>query len=407
MIDAMTMNNNYSHLRAPGVIERPPLVRRSPRVVAGVARGLSVHLGGSVVAWRWTFFLAIPFFGAGLFAYMILAVLMPKDPGLSGYQRRLAPKLELEQKIDNPARKPLILTALILLASAIGIVLVSSGYGSNLIPFLIVLAGAGIAWSHPISSDSAPIGWTITGALIAVSGALTLTSTQYGFYQTVASLGVGLAVLIALAVVIVPVLLHNRTQLQDIYVQRIREAERADIAAHLHDSVLQTLALIRSRADSPDEVASLARAQERDLRRYLYSDRADAGTSVADDISRIAADIDQRFHTEIDVVITGDAVPSARTHALLGASREALTNAAKHAPGKISLFAQLGEEVCEVFVRDRGPGFDVDSIPADRAGIRDSIRGRIAKVNGEVEIRSPLPSGGSEIRMRVVKEDKS
>ncbi|WP_247645248.1 ATP-binding protein [Arcanobacterium buesumense] len=407
MIDVMTRNNDYSHLRAPGVSERPALTRRSPRVIAGVARGLSVHLGGSVVAWRWAFVLATPFFGVGVMAYVVLAVSMPQDSGLCARRRRLIPALANTPEVKNTNRRPLFLTALILLASAVGIALVNGGYGGNLIPVLIILAGAGIAWSHPVGNDSAPIGWTITGALIAISGALTFTSTQYGFYQTMASLGVGLAVVAALAVVVLPVLLHNRTQLRDEYTQRIRESERADIAAHLHDSVLQTLALIRSRADSPEEVASLARAQERDLRRYLYSDRAVEGTSVADDIAHIAADTDEKFHTEIDVVVTGDAQPSSLTQALLGASREALTNAAKHAPGKISLFAQLSDEVCEVFVRDRGPGFDVDTIPSDRAGIRDSIRGRLAKVGGEVEIRSPLPSGGSEVRMRVVKGSAS
>ena len=400
----MRAEHDYSHLRAPGVKERPEFVRRSPRIVAGVARGLSVHIGGHVATWRWAFALGTFMFGLGALIYIVLAVSVPKEGSKPAKNSRIVPELN-DSREEKHVNRPLFLIAGILLVGALGIYISQGGYGVSgshfMIPFLIMVVGAGIAWSHPVGDESAPITWTIIGGLIAIVGALLMMGTYYGAYQTIAGLSVGIAVLITVSIIVAPVLLHNRTRLREEYAERIRESERADIAAHLHDSVLQTLALIRSRAEYPEEVATLARAQERDLRKYLYSDRSTEGTSVADDITKVAADIEDRFHVPVDVVTTGDAIPSHHTHALIGATREAITNAAKHASGAISVYAQLSDETSEVFVRDRGQGFIPEEIPADRAGIRDSIRGRIAKVNGETDIRSPLPTGGTEVRIKV------
>jgi signal transduction histidine kinase len=184
------------------------------------------------------------------------------------------------------------------------------------------------------------------------------------------------AVLAGVALVLAPWWLRLVRELGDERAARARESERADIAAHLHDSVLQTLALIRARADDPTEVARMARAQERELRAWLYDDRPAPGTSVAAVLAAIVAEIeDTRTGPDgeavtIETVVVGDTEPDANTDALLQATREALLNAVRHGRPPVSLYLEAGPEEVEVFVRDRGDGFDPDAVPADRFGVR-------------------------------------
>ncbi|MDP9800631.1 signal transduction histidine kinase/phage shock protein PspC (stress-responsive transcriptional regulator) [Arcanobacterium wilhelmae] len=397
-------NTDFSYLRAPGVPERAPLERRHPRILAGVAQGVAVHLGGSAALWRAGFLLACGFYGAGAIAYALLAFMVPNAHGTDA-GARLAPRLgeRMQKRAATPSRKTLVTVALFFLGAGAVLALVEAlgtVIPTNLVvPFLVIVIGAGIAWAQP--GESVSVSWTITGAAVTAVGALLFTTNALGWRATVSGVVVAVAMLVAVGVVLAGVLLRNKNQLFYERERTIRESERADIAAHLHDSVLQTLTLIRARAGDPEEVAALARTQEHDLRRYLYSDRAQEGTSVAEEIRRVAGEVERTFRVEIDVVASGDTAPTSASRALAGAVREALTNAAKHASGKISLFAELSDQECEVFVRDRGAGFDPASIPPDRAGIRDSIRGRIEGAGGEVEIRSPLPSGGTEVRMRI------
>lgn len=394
----------YEHLCVRQAHARPELTRRSPRVIAGVARGLSVHLGGNVIAWRVGFVLASAALGAGIALYVIIALSIPRYDNVTARSRLAQPLTTQNTRIGS--RRPFFLISLVLGLTALALILMVAGvFGGSLeilLPVLVIIAGAGLAWSHPVDGDSAPIGLTITGGTIACLGALGLAATLTSLRDAISGLVVGVAVIGALALIIIPVLLGNRTRLREAHEARIRETERTQIAAHLHDSVLQTLALIRSRASEPDEVASLARAQERDLRRYLYADRAEEGSSVAEQLSAIAGEVEILYRGEIDTVITGDCRPSTQTDALIRATREALVNACKHAgDDKISLYAELSETEGEVFVRDRGSGFDINQIPADRAGIRDSITGRLTKVGGYAEIRSPLATGGTEVHMSV------
>ncbi|HUN79417.1 MAG TPA: ATP-binding protein, partial [Solirubrobacteraceae bacterium] len=177
---------------------------------------------------------------------------------------------------------------------------------------------------------------------------------------------------------------------------RIREQERAEVAAHLHDSVLQTLALIQKRAGDPREVASLARRQERELRRWLFErpGGSEEGESVRTALERAAAEVEELHGTPVEVVIVGDRPLEARLEALVPAAREALTNAAKFAASdRVDLFAEVGEERVEVFVRDRGVGFDTEAIPADRRGVRDSIVSRVERRGGRAWVRSTLGEG--------------
>jgi signal transduction histidine kinase len=182
--------------------------------------------------------------------------------------------------------------------------------------------------------------------------------------------------------------------------ERIRSQERADIAAHLHDSVLQTLALIQRNAESPREVTRLARGQERELRGLLYGTRA-AGGQLADELRAAAAEVEDAYAIKVDVVVVGDLVQDDALAAAAAAAREAMVNAARHSGAMdVSLYAEVETDAVSVFVRDRGVGFDLDAVGADRHGIRGSIISRIERHGGTVSIRSS-PGGGTEVAIRM------
>jgi signal transduction histidine kinase len=171
------------------------------------------------------------------------------------------------------------------------------------------------------------------------------------------------------------------------------------VAAHLHDSVLQTLALIQRRASDPAEVAALARRQERDLRAWLNADATAAADTLHGALVRAATEIEEQHGVEIEVVCVGDRPLDDDTAALAAAAREAIVNAAKFAgAGRIDVYAEASEERAEVFVRDRGAGFDVDAVPADRRGVRDSIVGRMERHGGHAHVRS-TPGAGTEVEL--------
>jgi len=181
---------------------------------------------------------------------------------------------------------------------------------------------------------------------------------------------------------------------------RIREQERAELAAHLHDSVLQTLALIQKRAGDPREVAGLARRQERELRSWLL-ERPGRGEqdSIATALERAAVEVEELHRVPVEVVTVGDGPLTDRLEAMVGAAREAMTNAAKFASSeRVDLYAEVEPERVEVFVRDRGVGFDPQAIPADRRGVRDSIVARMERHDGRAAVHS-APGAGTEVEL--------
>ena len=184
---------------------------------------------------------------------------------------------------------------------------------------------------------------------------------------------------------------------------RIRSQERAEVAAHLHDSVLQTLTLIQRRADDPREVATLARRQERELRAWLSGDGdRDADATLVGALQDTAAEVEDTFDATVEVVAVGDRPLDEPATALLAAAREAMVNAARFAAqgGPISVYAEVKDAVTEVFVRDRGPGFDLAAVPGDRRGVRESIIGRMGRNGGSARIAA-APGGGTEVVLRL------
>jgi phage shock protein PspC (stress-responsive transcriptional regulator)/two-component sensor histidine kinase len=192
--------------------------------------------------------------------------------------------------------------------------------------------------------------------------------------------------------------------------ERVRQEERAELAAHLHDSVLQTLALIQRSADDPRRIATLARVQERELRTWLYGSgraRTDAPASLTDAVEQVAAEVEAIHHLAVDVVVVGDAPVGPGVRALLGAVREAATNAAKHASvDEVAVYVEVDDREVTAFVRDRGVGFDVEAVLRGggagdhRRGLRDSVVGRLERQGGRVQVSS-APGEGTEIELCV------
>jgi signal transduction histidine kinase len=184
-------------------------------------------------------------------------------------------------------------------------------------------------------------------------------------------------------------------------VARARADERSAVAAHLHDSVLQTLALIQKRSDDPDQVARLARRQERELRDWLSdTEPSRPDERLADALRATAAEVEDSHGAPIEAVVVGDAQLDEALEALVAASREALTNSAKFASdgGPVRLYAEIEKRNARVFIDDRGPGFDPDSIPGNRHGVRESIIGRMERYGGKAAIRSE-PGDGTEVEL--------
>jgi phage shock protein PspC (stress-responsive transcriptional regulator)/two-component sensor histidine kinase len=203
---------------------------------------------------------------------------------------------------------------------------------------------------------------------------------------------------VGLALVTGPWWMRITGQLSAERAERIRSQERADIAAHLHDSVLQTLALIQRNAGSPREVARLARGQERTLRTLLYGTREATGR-LAEQLRATAGEVEDDYAISVDVVVVGDATVTEELSVVVAAAREALVNAAKHAGVEsVSLYAEVEDDEVSVFVKDRGRGFDVDGVADDRQGVRGSILGRIERHGGRAAVTSS-PGSGTEVEI--------
>ena len=172
------------------------------------------------------------------------------------------------------------------------------------------------------------------------------------------------------------------------------------MAAHLHDSVLQTLALMQKRADDPREVAALARRQERELRSWLTDGAArSSATSFAAALEAAVAEVEDAHGVPVDVVAVGDRAIDEKADALVAATREAVLNAVKFAPDSaISVYAEVQDGRMEVYVRDRGPGFELGAVPADRRGLRESVLGRMERHGGRAEIHTS-PGAGTEVEL--------
>lgn len=287
-----------------------------------------------------------------------------------------------------------------------------------LIPLVLFLISLGLTWS-PLDGAFGQDAWRLdvsglfrrddwlrlfVGLAIGITSLWWFALWDYTDNMVVRAIVTTAVVLVGLGLMLAPWWLRAIRQVSIERQARIREHERAEIAAHLHDSVLQTLTLIRSRASDPDAVARLARAQERDLRSYLYGERRDPDASVATAIAEAIGEVEDAHSVVVDTVTVGDAPLTPDLRAAVAATREAAKNAARHGIGPISVYAELTAGEFEVFIRDGGPGFDPAAIPDDRLGIRQSIIGRVERHGGHAEIHSS-PGGRTEVALSIPRRE--
>jgi signal transduction histidine kinase len=218
-----------------------------------------------------------------------------------------------------------------------------------------------------------------------------------GFWGSVGSAIIGTAVLVGgVLVLFAPWWLQNIRELTSERRERVRVEERASMVAHLHDSVLQTLTLIERAAANEADVVRLARNQERELRQWLFSPETvtNASTSFVGLVGAIEHDIENDYGVRVELVTVGDCVPDDRVTTMVAAAREAAINSAKWSEAtSVSIFTEVEPAVISIFVRDRGVGFDVDAIPADRQGVALSIRQRMTQLGGDAVIATEVGSG--------------
>ncbi len=378
------------------------------RHIAGVASGLAIHLGLSARVVRIAFVLTTLMGGAGVPVYLVFWALTP-----AGYQVDPATGQAFDtggQSSDRWRQRltwPVVLVALGVVMLATGPLMAGTvGLGpfspTTLLALVALVAGAVIAWSH--LDDAERRAWfglggssrgaivrVLIGAVLAAAGALVLVTRGEGVTLLGDVLVATFAVIAGLLLVLAPWGLRFWRRLQSEQATSIRESERASIAAHLHDSVLQTLALIQ-RTEDPARVAQLARAQERELRTWLYGRGVAATDTLATAAADAAADVEELHGTPIDLVVTGDRPLCEHTDALVRALREALLNAVRHGAAPVSAYVEVQPRTVEAFVRDHGPGFELDDIAPDRLGVRESILGRMERAGGHARIRR-LESG--------------
>ncbi len=370
--------------------------------LAGVCAGVAEHLGQPVGRVRWVFAGGALLFGAGALLYLWLWLVVPRDDEPAS--RRLAPRLrQVRRRISD---RELVLAGVLLGVAVLLLALrgTLTSATSWIIALVLVCLGAALAWSQfaRTDDDARPRAVVLArvgaGCGLAVVGVVLFAGRGRPLDAVVWAGGVGLLIVGALAIVLAPVALRLWRDLGSERAARAREAERADIAAHLHDSVLQTLALIRSRAEDPDAVTRLARSQERQLREWLYTERSDPQESIARQVEAVAGEVEERYGRQIDAITVGDEVPGPGAAALVAATGEALTNAVRHGEAPVSLYLEVGAAGVEVYVRDRGDGFDLDAVPEDRHGVRSSIIDRMRRHGGSARIRTGAGQG-TEVRL--------
>ncbi|MTD91699.1 ATP-binding protein [Corynebacterium hiratae] len=365
------------------VMSRP----QSGRVVAGVAAGLAQNLGVSALSVRIALTALTLLGGVGAMAYAGLWIFTPALADAPSARR-------------SPLSVGLVLLALA--GSAVGVLGVSGASLSAAVPLAVVAIGAVLAWLAYDRGLNTPVGLVAVAAgAVLVIGGVVVAAVTWESGSGSAILATALT-LVGFGALVVPLVLKLWRSLSQEQAAKAVSEERAEIAARLHDSVLQTLALIQKRAGDPREVTRLARAQERELRAWLFDAPSAAPTTCFGALEAACGEVEDLFDMRVSAVTVGeDTELTDSAKLLIQAAREAMVNAGKHAGvDVVDVYAELLAGELSIFVRDRGVGFDVEDIPADRHGIRDSIRARVEGSGGRVRISS-TPGEGTEVELAV------
>lgn len=390
---------------------RPRLRRTTEgRIIGGVASGLAEHVGLPSSRARWAVrgaFLALSFSGGlGLVLYAAYWIVLPEAADGAGRTRRAGP-LWLQY-----------VAAGVVAVVVLGVLGRTSSLGQFFLPIVLACVGGALVWRQAgederarwrrlsttsltsTAQDRVGVARLVGGVGLVVAGAVLVLAHGGSVGQLRDALLATVVVAIGFALITGPFWMRAVSELGQERRARVRAQEREELAAHVHDSVLQTLALIQRNADAPREVARLARGQERELRTLLYHARPAAGLFSAA-LHEAVAEVEDDYAVTVDEVVVGDAPLDDALGAMVAAAREAMVNAAKHAGvAGVSLYAELDAREVSVFVRDRGRGFDPDTVPDDRQGLRGSITARVERHGGTVRVRTG-PDQGTEIELRM------
>jgi signal transduction histidine kinase len=393
--------------------------------IGGVAAGIASRFGIDVSLVRLAFVVATAAGGFGLGAYLLAWILVPSGEPGAARSRLPTGRAAVEVALGTG----LLLVAVLLTFRALGIWISDAVVW----PLVLIASGGALLWRQSLSgaepaAEPPPTRAAVSAepvrqaalaaesrrAAAAISrtglGVALVIAAGFVFLQATGALGAARDVLLAviaavvvLGVIFAPWIVRLVRSLTEERSQRIRSQERAEMAAHLHDSVLQTLAMVQRSAGDPAEVAAIARRQERELRGWLAgrpsrgSDPLEGSLAVA--LEAAAADVEERHGVPVEVVVVGDRELDGNHESMVAAAREAMTNAAKFGGGStVDVYAESAPGRTQVFIRDRGPGFDPASVPGDRRGVRDSIVGRMERHGGRARVTS-APGGGTEVEL--------
>jgi signal transduction histidine kinase len=368
-------------------------------LLAGVGAGTAAHLRLDPLVVRVAYGL-LALTGIGVVAYGLLWFTMPvaaADADAPPVQRTRLSRGQL-------------LGLAVLAVAAVALLGQLSTWSSSdiLLPLVLVGGGLAVIWRQ-LDTDrtlAVPgVRWLLAGGFaLAAAGVVLLLATTGQLAAARNGFAATLVILLGVVLATAPLwrrLLDSRAAER---AARIRSEERAAVAAHLHDSVLQTLALIQRHAEDPHAVQRLARGQERELRTWLYEPAVATGGTWAGLVAGMVAEVEADHALTVDPVVVGDAPVDDALAALGAATREALLNAAKHSgSSSADLYTEVGADRVSVFVRDRGAGFDPSAVPGDRRGLRDSVSGRLVRLGGTAEIRS-APGEGTEVELVLPRE---
>jgi signal transduction histidine kinase len=389
--------------------------------LGGVCAGIARRYGIDPALVRLAFVVATAAAGFGVFLYALLWLVIPS--GEAKRRRRLATG---RGAIEVALGTGLLLLSALLTFRELGI------WFSDAIawPLVLIASGGALIWrgsatSAPARDEpvTAPLvrretedgaaAPQVRRAAVAMSrtgvGIALVIAAALVFLQSAGALSAArdvilavIAVVVVLGAIFAPWIVRLVRSLTEERAQRIRSQERAEMAAHLHDSVLQTLALVQRRSTDPQEVAALARRQERELRAWLSERPAPGkGAALAPALEAAAAEVEERHGVPVEVVVVGERELDSNLEALVAAAREAMTNAAKFGAGSpVDVYAESNSDTVHVYVRDRGPGFDPAALPPDRHGVRESIVGRMERHGGRARIASD-PETGTEVELEL------
>jgi signal transduction histidine kinase/phage shock protein PspC (stress-responsive transcriptional regulator) len=386
------------------------------RLIGGVAQGVGLHLGVNPTYVRVAFMGLSVFGGAGIVMYAVLWAVLPQSVPRDG---------TVEQPGGRFRNRSQVIALAVIAAVAVFVIAQLNGgrhFAGVLLPAVVGGAGIALVWRQADDAQrarwsqmTARIPWLgsdgargVAIARLAGGGALLLVGAIWFIARNVqiGAIGDGLmaaAVLVGgLALITGPWWWRLASELTAERRERIRGQERAELAAHVHDSVLQTLALIQRHAAEPTEVARLARGQERELRSWLYRRPATpSAVRFGASIELAAAEVEDSYGVTVETVVVGDTELDPALEAMVQATREALVNAAKHSGVReMSLYAEVTDAEVTSFVRDRGSGFDPGDVPAGHHGLEGSIVGRMQRHGGRADVRSS-PGNGTEIELSV------